>query len=639
MALLNPLTISQPSVMTNSSSAAPDSGEDATLETAPSFGSQLDAAKTQGLNSEQESTDLAQDEASILTLTDASEGKILQPAANATVAQAANIAALSQTAEISLIDALVTEQGNTPVLATLTSALSDAGADNTTPVFDSAASQLTAQTLVSVASDTLADAASLGAQDQAAAASAQAGTNADAQIQALAQTAAQLNAATDDNALLAHSDATLTEATVSDDAHSDIASLAEANHQLAADATLNTQEGSGSLVNQTVLNPGAAVQAPAQNVSVVSSQQVASDAESAAVTNVTQSMTHQSADLTGQPQVATQTVADKSAEFIAVSTATTPSMAEEALQGAQAKVVPTVSDPAPEATQTVQTLAGLVQTEATDAAELATAAQAVAADAVNKPNQTQDLSLASKVRVLQVDSGAQDPNAQPLTQDLRRDAPVGLQAVLSESDASVVVQRTPSTANNIENVANAPSLNANNVSVIQSPVVSHDGFGSTLARASVSVENSFTQTSYVKLEPHEVSFNSGPVSTEVLRVLKEGGGRVVMEVTPPDQGTVQLDLRLDNKGNAHLVVQGASDSTRARLEQGSQQLFEQFQNMGLNLTMDMRQQSEARDQATFAMDQRNPLFPGSENSLVAEDLAAIRQARLPASESAVSIYA
>lgn len=109
----------------------------------------------------------------------------------------------------------------------------------------------------------------------------------------------------------------------------------------------------------------------------------------------------------------------------------------------------------------------------------------------------------------------------------------------------------------------------------------------------------------LRMEPQQASFVSGPLHVEVMRVLREGGGRVIMELTPPDQGTIQLDLRLDGNGKAYLIVEGASDSTKARLEQGGSQLKEQLAQMGLSLSLDMRDRSGQSDHVPFAL---NPGF-------------------------------
>ena len=123
----------------------------------------------------------------------------------------------------------------------------------------------------------------------------------------------------------------------------------------------------------------------------------------------------------------------------------------------------------------------------------------------------------------------------------------------------------------------------------------------------------------LKLEPQQASLATGPLHVEVMRVLKEGGGRVVMEVTPPDQGSIQLDLRLDGNGKAYLIVEGASDSTKARLEQGGSQLKEQLAQMGLSLSLDMRDRSSQSDHVPFAFNQNFSNF-GNGNSTQVDPL-------------------
>ena len=90
------------------------------------------------------------------------------------------------------------------------------------------------------------------------------------------------------------------------------------------------------------------------------------------------------------------------------------------------------------------------------------------------------------------------------------------------------------------------------------------------------------------VEPHQMRLDSGPVQVEVLKLLRQGGGQILLELTPPDQGTYRLDLRLDAQGRAHLVVEGASDSVRTRLEQGEAGLREQLSQMGLSLDLNYR---------------------------------------------------
>ena len=97
--------------------------------------------------------------------------------------------------------------------------------------------------------------------------------------------------------------------------------------------------------------------------------------------------------------------------------------------------------------------------------------------------------------------------------------------------------------------------------------------------------------------PHELRLDAGAVQVEIQRMVKQGGGHVVMELTPPDQSKFTIELKLDDKGGAYLRVEGASDSTKTRLEQSAPQLQEQFQEMGLNLELDMRQNRDSSSSA------------------------------------------
>jgi len=114
---------------------------------------------------------------------------------------------------------------------------------------------------------------------------------------------------------------------------------------------------------------------------------------------------------------------------------------------------------------------------------------------------------------------------------------------------------------------------------------------STTGPASTSAVLETTQR--MPLEPHQMRLDSGPVQVEVLKLVRQGGGQIVMELTPPDQGMYRLDLRLDSQGRAHLFVEGASDSVRTRLEQSEAVLREQLSQMGLDLQLNYRQESRS----------------------------------------------
>jgi len=103
----------------------------------------------------------------------------------------------------------------------------------------------------------------------------------------------------------------------------------------------------------------------------------------------------------------------------------------------------------------------------------------------------------------------------------------------------------------------------------------------------------------IEMKAAEVSLATGPLHEQVMNAAKSSGGRILLELTPPEQGTIRIDLRIDPAGRAHLIVEGASDATKSRLDQGGQSLKNEFAQMGLNLSLDLRQDSQfqqAREQ-------------------------------------------
>jgi hypothetical protein len=105
-----------------------------------------------------------------------------------------------------------------------------------------------------------------------------------------------------------------------------------------------------------------------------------------------------------------------------------------------------------------------------------------------------------------------------------------------------------------------------------------------------------------QIKQTEASLVSGPLHSEIMSTAKSGGGRIMFELTPPEQGTIRIDLRISQSGEAHLIVEGASDATKSRLDQGGQNLKQEFAQMGLNLSLDLRQgnQSQQASGQSFA---------------------------------------
>ena len=120
----------------------------------------------------------------------------------------------------------------------------------------------------------------------------------------------------------------------------------------------------------------------------------------------------------------------------------------------------------------------------------------------------------------------------------------------------------------------------------------------------------------VQIAATDASLASGPMHAQIMTAARAGGGRIALELTPPGQGTIRIDLRIDQAGQAHLIVEGASDATKARLDHGGQQLKNDFAQMGLNLSLDMRQGSsfsQAQNQSSNSQQ-----FSGFDSNSVAQ---------------------
>ena len=148
----------------------------------------------------------------------------------------------------------------------------------------------------------------------------------------------------------------------------------------------------------------------------------------------------------------------------------------------------------------------------------------------------------------------------------------------------------------------------------------------------------------IEMKAAEVSLATGPLHEQVMNAAKSGGGRILLELTPPEQGTIRIDLRIDQAGRAHLIVEGASDATKSRLDQGGQNLKNEFAQMGLNLSLDLRQDSQfqqAREQGFSNPRQGfyNSPPPVSQRSDTTLPIGSVRSGDNRVNGNAVHLYA
>ena len=152
---------------------------------------------------------------------------------------------------------------------------------------------------------------------------------------------------------------------------------------------------------------------------------------------------------------------------------------------------------------------------------------------------------------------------------------------------------------------------------------------SQVAQSSANISSTPTQ---IAMSLQEASVTSGPLHSEILNAARSGGGRIQLELTPPEQGTIRIDLRIDQSGRAYLIVEGANDAAKARLDQGGQQLKNEFAQMGLQLSLDLRQgDSRFAQNQQFGSEQSRFAQPSSSTDrssmgigLLSESLATTR---------------
>ena len=162
--------------------------------------------------------------------------------------------------------------------------------------------------------------------------------------------------------------------------------------------------------------------------------------------------------------------------------------------------------------------------------------------------------------------------------------------------------------------------------------VGDDFSGNLLSASQVAQSTTVSTPTQIAMSLNEASIVSGPLHSEIMSAAKSGGGRIQLELTPPEQGTIRIDLRIDQSGRAHLIVEGASDAAKARLDQGGQQLKNEFAQMGLNLSLDLRQgdsrfaqnQQFGSDQARFAQPSSSTDRSSMGIGLLSESLATTR---------------
>ena len=200
---------------------------------------------------------------------------------------------------------------------------------------------------------------------------------------------------------------------------------------------------------------------------------------------------------------------------------------------------------------------------------------------------------------------------------LLHNALLGSRAIESVSaDESTVALENIDTLVSDKNLLAKPLLDGQSLFKTDQPLDESigDDFSANLLNASQIAQggSSVSTPTQIAMSLNEASIVSGPLHSEIMSAAKAGGGRIQLELTPPEQGTIRIDLRIDQSGRAHLIVEGANDAAKARLDQGGQQLKNEFAQMGLNLSLDLRQgDSRFAQNQQFGSDQPRFAQPSS----------------------------
>ncbi len=234
-----------------------------------------------------------------------------------------------------------------------------------------------------------------------------------------------------------------------------------------------------------------------------------------------------------------------------------------------------------------------------ETAQVNTSAKSVGANATER-----DASVAvAGETMVKVGASAQSNSAHtsaddPSQHQSPRDAePSGLVAPLSRNESmqhsAKETAMAGNLANDVGNVVMTTKANAEGVAAAGDAARQSAQRVDAAAGGTASQSTDSAARAESKLEAARASLGSGPLNVEVLKLTKQGGGRAVLEVTPPNQGPIRLDLQLDGAGRATLVVEGLTEAMRARLESSSHFLRQDMAQMGLALNLEMRERTDS----------------------------------------------
>ncbi len=328
------------------------------------------------------------------------------------------------------------------------------------------------------------------------------------------------------------------------------------------------------------------------SVTSVGTQGLQQDIDASA--NQSTSVAESSVDMT---QVVTNVITQNT--NVAQTSAQVSAANEAQVQSASAAAAAAMALAANANAQTSQDKAGQASAKpvAVDGAQIVNADQAAADSAVATGETVLDIAVSEKPSV----SKTPVAQAHVAASDTTKAADAARVAVPADADEAPVAQVVTGNqqVTDIGNVLVTAKANADGIAAAGDAArqSAQRIDGTTGVSAAQSAEAAAAARAESRLEAARASLGSGPLNVEVLKLTRQGGGRAVLEVTPPNQGPIRLDLQLDGAGRASLIVEGLTESMKARLESSAHFLRQDMAQMGLALNLEMRERNDSNPSA------------------------------------------
>ncbi len=328
------------------------------------------------------------------------------------------------------------------------------------------------------------------------------------------------------------------------------------------------------------------------SVASVATQALQQDIDASA--NQSTSVAESSVDMT---QVVTNVITQNT--NVAQTSAQVSAANEAQVQSASAAAAAAMALAANANAQTSQDKAGQASAKpvAVDGAQIGNADQAAADSAVTNGEAVLDIAVSEKPSV----SKTPVAQAHVAATDTTKAADAARVAVPADADEAPVAQVVTGNqqVTDIGNVLVTAKANADGIAAAGDAArqSAQRIDGTTGVSAAQSAEAAAAARAESRLEAARASLGSGPLNVEVLKLTRQGGGRAVLEVTPPNQGPIRLDLQLDGAGRASLIVEGLTESMKARLESSAHFLRQDMAQMGLALNLEMRERNDSNPSA------------------------------------------